>query len=75
MLWIKEMEMVEAVDSLKTSQSSGGRRFQLFQTLDAKVASAHEKDLMNSYFKMKVSLEEHKAHMETDFSVEDRLRS
>ena len=39
MLLIKEVEMVDSVDDLKTSQSIGGHRFQNFEMLDAKIAS------------------------------------
>ena len=44
MLLTKEVEMVESVDDLKTSQSSGGRRFPNFEMLDAKIPSALKKD-------------------------------
>ena len=40
MLWIKEMEMVDSVDDLTTSQSIGGHTFPNFEILDAKSASA-----------------------------------
>ena len=63
-LWIKEVEMVELVDDLKTSRSIGGHRFPNLEILDAKIASALDKIIMNSYFKKNVSLEEQKAPME-----------
>ena len=44
MLWIKEVEMVDSVDDLNTSQSIGGRRLPNFEMLDAKIASALEED-------------------------------
>ena len=43
MLWIKEVEMVDSVDNLKTSRSIGG------ELLDAKIASALTK--INRHFK------------------------
>ena len=38
--WIKEVEMVETVDDLKSSRSLGGAQGPDFQVLDAKIASA-----------------------------------
>ena len=75
MLWIKEVEMVESVDDPTTSQSIGVRQFLKFEMLDAKIASALKKIVMNSYIKKKVNLEEHRPKWKTDFSVEGRLRS
>ena len=43
MLWIKEVERVESVDDLSTSQSIGQRRFPNFEMIDAKIASAMKK--------------------------------
>ena len=40
MLWIKEVEMVEAVDDLKSSHSIRGTHGPNFEVLDAKIASA-----------------------------------
>ena len=61
LLWIKEVEMVESVDDLKSSCSV--RRIQMpkFEVLDAKIASALNRIIHNSQFKRKVSLEEQKA--------------
>ena len=57
MLWIKEVEMVDSVDDMKSSCSfQGYTPFLDFELLDARIASA-----LNSDFKKKVSLEEHKA--------------
>ena len=47
MLWIKEVEMVDSVDNLKTSQSIGGHRFPNFEMVDAKIASALKKIIFN----------------------------
>ena len=40
MLWIKEVEMVESVNDLKSSRSVRGIRMPNFEVLDAKIASA-----------------------------------
>ena len=45
MLWIKEVEMVDSVDDLKSSRSiQGCTHFPNFEVLDAKIASALNKD-------------------------------
>ena len=56
MLWIKEVEMVESVDDLKTSQSIGGHRFPNVEMLDAKIASALKKIITNPCFKKESQL-------------------
>ena len=66
MLWIKEVEMVESIDDLETLQSIGGRRFPI-EMLDAKIASAQKKIILNPHFKKKVSLEEQVAQVEDRF--------
>ena len=53
MLWIKEVEMVESVDDLKSSPD--------LEVLDAKIASALNRIIHNTQFKRKVSLEAQKA--------------
>ena len=67
MLWIKEVEMVESVDDLKSSRSIRGIRMPDFEVLDAKIAPAPNKIIQNARFKKKVSLEEMKAHKEDRF--------
>ena len=67
MLWIKEVEMVESVDDLKSSCSTAGKHFPNFEMLDAEIASALNKIIQNSQFKKKVSLEEQKAQKEKRF--------
>ena len=66
MLWIKEVEMVESADDLKTSRSkkkgTPGPDF-----VDARLASALNNIIQNTRFKKKVSLEEMKAHREDHF--------
>ena len=67
MLWIKEVEMVESVDDLKSSLSVRGTRLPDFEVLDAKIASALNKIIHNSQFKRRISLEEQKAQKEDRF--------
>ena len=67
MLWIKELEMVDSMDELKSSRSVAGKNFPNFEMLDAKIASALNKIIQNSYFKKKVSLEEQKAQKDDRF--------
>ena len=47
MLWIKEVEMVESVDDLKTSQSIGRHKITNVEMVDAKTASALQKIITN----------------------------
>ena len=61
MLWIKEVEMVDSVDDLKSLCSVKGIRMPDFEVLDAKIASALNRIIHNTQFKRKVSLEEQKA--------------
>ena len=67
MLWIKEVEMVESVDDLKSSRSIKGTPGPNFELLDARIASALNRIIQNTRFKRKVSLEEMKAHKEDRF--------
>ena len=67
MLWIKEVEMVDSLDELKSSRSVCGKNFPNFEMLDAKIASALNQIIQNSQFKKKVSLEEQKAQKEDRF--------
>ena len=67
MLWIKEVEMVDSVDELKSSRSIERKDFPNFEVLDARIASALNKIIQNSYFKKKVCLKEQKAHKEDRF--------
>ena len=64
MLWIKEVEMVESVDDLKSACSIRGTQGPDFEVLDAKIASAPNRIVHNTRFKRKVSLEEQKAQKE-----------
>ena len=67
MLRIKEVEMVESVDDLKSSRSIRGTPGPNFQLLDAKIASAPNRIIQNTRFKRKVSLKEQKAQKEDRF--------
>ena len=67
MLWIKEVEMVESVDDLKSWRSIKGTHGPDFELLDARITSELNKIIQNTSFKKKVSLEEMKAHKEDRF--------
>ena len=67
MLWIKEVEMVESVDDLKSSSSVTGIQMPNFEVLDARIASALNRIIQNTQFKRKVSLDEMKARKEDRF--------
>ena len=67
MLWVKEVEMVEPVDDLKSSCSVRGIRMPNFEVLDARIASALNKIIHNSHFKRRISLKEQKAQKEDRF--------
>ena len=66
-MWIKEMEMVDSVDDLKSSCSVRGIQMPNFEVLDAKIASALNRIIHSTQFERKVSLEEMKAHKEDRF--------
>ena len=53
MLWIKEVEMVDSVDDLKSSLSVRGIRMPNFEVLVARIASALNKIIHNTQFKEK----------------------
>ena len=48
MLWIKEVEMVESVDDLKSSRSIRGTHGPNFELLDTRIASALNKIIQNT---------------------------
>ena len=60
MQWIKEVELVDSVDDLKSSCSARGIRMPDFEVLDAKIASALNRIIHNTQFKRRISLEEQK---------------
>ena len=62
MQWIKEVELVDSVDELRSSSSTRGISMPNFdEVLDARIASALNKIIHNSQFKRRISLEEQKA--------------
>ena len=67
MQWIKEVELVDSVDELKSSSSTRGISMPNFEVLDARVASALNKIIHNSQFKRRISLEEQKAQRQDRF--------
>ena len=67
MQWIKEVELVDSVDELRTSSSIRGISMPNFEVLDARIASALNKIIHNSHFKRKISLEEQKAQKQDGF--------
>ena len=67
MQWIKEVELVDSVDELRSSSSIRGISMPNFEVLDARIASALNKIIHNSHFKRKISLEEQKAQKEDRF--------
>ena len=67
MQWIKEVEMVDSVDDLKSSSSIRGISMSNFEVLDARVASALNKIIHNSHLRRRISLEEQKAQKQDRF--------
>ena len=67
MQWIKEVELVDSVDELRSSSSTRGISMPNFEVLDARIASALNKIIHNSYFKRRISLEEQKAQKQDRF--------
>ena len=53
MQWIKEVELVESVDELRSSSSTRGFSMPNFEVLDARIASALNKIIHISHFKKK----------------------
>ena len=67
MQWIKEVELVDSVDELRSSLSTRGISMPNFEVLDARIASALNKIIHNSQFKRRISLEEQKSQKEDRF--------
>ena len=51
MQWIKEVELADSVDELRSSSSTRGISMPNFEVLDARIASALNKIIHNSHFK------------------------
>ena len=66
-LWIKEVEMVDSVDDLKSSSSTREFPKPNFEVLDVRIASALNRIIHNSHFKRRISLEEQKAQKKRPF--------
>ena len=58
---IKEVELVDSLDELRSSSSTRGISMPNFEVLDARIASALNKIIHNSHFKRRISLEEQEA--------------
>ena len=67
MQWIKEVELVDSVDELRSSSSTRGISMPNFEVLDARIASALNKIIHNSHFKRRISLEEQDAQKQDIF--------
>ena len=67
LVWIKEVELFDSVDALKSSCSVRGIRMPDFDVLHAKIASALNRIIHDTQLKRKVSLEEQKAQKEDSF--------
>ena len=72
MHWIKEVELVDSVDDLKSSCSLRGIQMPNFEVLDAKIVSALNKIIHNTQFKRRICVEEQMAQKRTVSFVEDR---
>ena len=67
MQWIKEVELVNSVDDLRSSSSIRSIPMPDFEVLDARIASALMKIIHNSHCNRRISLEEQKAQKEDRF--------
>ena len=67
MQWIKEVELVDSVDELRSSLSTRGISMPYVEELDARIASALLKIIHSSQFKRRISLEEQKAQKQDSF--------
>ena len=67
MQWIKEVELVDSVDELRSSSSIRGISMPNFEVLDARIASPLNKMVHRSHFKRKFSLEEQKVQKQDRF--------
>ena len=67
MQWIKEVELVDSVDELRSSSSFRDISMPNFEVLDTKIASALNKIIHNSQFTRRISLEVQKAQKQDRF--------
>ena len=73
MQWIKEVELVDSVDELRSSSSTRGISLPNFEVLDARIASVLNRIIHNSHFKRKINLEEQRPRKRTVSFEVDRL--
>ena len=67
MQWIKEVELVDSVDDLRSSSSVRSVSMPNFEVLDARIASTLNKIIHNSPVKRRISLEKQKAQKQDRF--------
>ena len=67
MQWIKEVELVDSVDDLRSSSFIRGISMPNFEVLYARITSALNKIIHISHFKRRISLEELKAQKQDRF--------
>ena len=67
MQWIKEVELVDSVDDLRSSSSIRGISMPNFEVFDAKIASGLNRNIHNSHDKRRISPEGRKAQKEDRF--------
>ena len=73
-LWIKEVELVDSVDELRSSSSVRGIHLPNFEVLDARIASALNRIIHDSHFKKEESVWRNKRPRSRTVSfAEDRL--
>ena len=66
-VWVKEVEMVDSVDELKSSRSIAGKDFPNLKCWTGEMLLLLNKIMQDSHFKKVVSLEEQKAQKEDRF--------
>ena len=64
---IKEVELVDSLDELRSSSSTRGISMPNFEVLDARIAEALNKIIHDSHFKRRISLEEQEAPKQDRF--------
>ena len=67
MHWIKEVEMVDSVDELRSSSSIRSIPMPNFEVFDARIAPALNRIIHNSHFTRRISLEEQNAQKQDRF--------
>ena len=73
MQWIKEVELVDSVDELRSPSSTRGISMPNFEARDARIASALNKIIHNSQFKVETVWRNKKPKSRTVSFVADRL--